>query len=91
MKRTPIIVPGQVYLHPCNEYLVVVKANKGDIGFKGRGLAGIHENGAFLERFGPVNPEDLSEEERETLSSFTNHPLTTGWVVGEDDEMEDDE
>jgi hypothetical protein len=85
MKRTPIIVPGQVFLHPLNEYIVVTKANRGDISFKGAGITGMHEAELFLQRFGPVDPADLSAEEQRALAEFTNKPLCTGWVVQDGD------
>ncbi len=90
MKRTPIIVPGQVFLHPTNEYIVVTKANRGDISFKGQGITGMHEAELFLKRFGPVDPADLSAEEQQALHQFTDKPLSTGWVV-QDDDFDDEE
>ncbi len=95
MKRTPIIVPGQVYLSTeYNEYLVVVKAIKGDIQFRGTGFNGMHESELFLERFHPVNDADLSEHEREVLITLLDKPgvpLSTGWVAPADEDDEDDE
>ena len=88
MKRTPIIVPGQVYLHTAlNEYAVVTKATKGDIQFKGLGFGGLNEAELFLERFGPVNPQDLDEEETKQLLSLlpSNTKLSTGWVTPDDE------
>ena len=90
MKRTPIISVGQVYLHPANEYLVVTKVNRGDIGFQGPGFTGMHEVELFLERFGPVDPADLTEAEQAVLLALVdNKPLIIGWV--EPDENEEEE
>jgi hypothetical protein len=83
MQRTPIIVAGQVYLHPdLNEYLVVVKANQGEIKFKGRGISGVNDLEMFLERFGPVDPADLTTDEVQQLQGLLNSnvALSTGWV-----------
>lgn len=91
MKRTPIIVQGQVYLHSgYNEYLVVTKVNRTDIGFKGPGFSGMNEAELFLERFGPVDPSDLSEDERVVLQELCpGKTLSTGWVPPEDDGEDD--
>ena len=93
MKRTPIIAVGQVYLHPGhNEYLVVTKSNRGDIGFKGPGFYGLHELDTFLERFGPVDPEDLTREEYAVLQELVDgKELTVGWVEPDDDDEEEGE
>lgn len=93
MKRTPIIVPGQVYLHPdLNEYLVVTKATRGDIQFKGPGFQGMNEVERFLERFGPVDPTDLDQAEATQLHEFLPNTvkLSTGWVQPDDDDGEEE-
>jgi hypothetical protein len=95
VKRTPIIIPGQVYLHKqLNEYLVVTKATRGDIQFKGPGFGGMNEVELFLERFEPVDPADLEPAEalqlRDLVSS--NVVLTVGWVQpDEDGEFDEDD
>lgn len=93
MKRTPIIVPGQVYLHGgYNEYLVVTKVNRTDVGFSGPGFSGMNDSELFLERFGPVDPVDLSADETLVLQGLSNDkPLCTGWVQPDDDDGEDNE
>ena len=91
MSRTPIIVPGQVYLHnDLNEYLVVVKANQGDIQFKGAGFSGMNEAELFLTRFSPVDPTDLDADEVHALKALLNTPtaLSTGWVQPDDEDYE---
>ena len=91
MSRTPIIVPGQVYLHPdFNEYMVVTKANRGDIQFKGPGFRGMHEVELFLTRFQPVDVNDLNGSEVQALAEFTDVALSTGWVKREDDEYDEE-
>ncbi len=102
MKRTPIIVVGQVYLHTeVNDYLVVTKSTRGEICFSGHGFSGRNEVERFLERFGPVDPSDLEEHEAQALLAHLapNTKLSTGWVTPEDelpsfeedDELEGDE
>lgn len=93
MKRTPIVVPGQVYLHTINEYIVVTKANKGEITFRGPGISGMSQVECFLSKFAPVNPEDLTVTEAGALVNLLLKPiaLTIGWVKQEDDEFEEDD
>ena len=88
MKRTAIISVGQVYLHAeLNEYLVVTKANRGNISFAGTGFNGMNEVDTFLERFGPVSPDDLDHQETSTLKILVgNQELLTGWIEREEDE-----
>lgn len=89
MKRTPIIVIGQVYLHTeLNEYLVVTKSTRGEIFFSGNGFSGRNEVERFLERFGPVDPSDLEDQEAQALLALIQTPnpkLSTGWVTPEDE------
>lgn len=92
MKRTPIIVPAQVYLHnEHNEYIVVTKVTRGDIQFKGKGFYGMNESELFLERFSPVDPADLTPDETNELTAFLTTPLAllVGWVEPEDDGEDD--
>lgn len=97
MKRTPIIVPGQVYYHDQfkdGEYLVVTAARQGDITYRGPGFTGHSEVDVFLERFLPVDPEDLSAPEAEQLTELLNNSkisLSTGWVVMDGDNEEDED
>lgn len=97
MKRTPIIVQGQVYL-PRDpqayhyEYLVVSKVNRTDISFRGPGFNGMNDVELFLERFAPVDPQDLSIDEQQLLLELiTSTKLLTGWVEPDDDDGEDEE
>lgn len=94
MKRTPIITVGQVYLHPeHNEYLVVTKSNRGDIRFSGPGFLGACDVERFLERFGPVDPIDLTEDEHMSLLGLLDvgGKLSTGWVEPDDDDEDGDD
>jgi hypothetical protein len=93
MKRTPIISVGQVYLHAdLNEYLVVTKSTRGLIQFKGTSFSGMNDVELFLERFGPVNPEDLLEEEATALKVLLpcGTDLLVGWVSQDGDEEFDE-
>jgi hypothetical protein len=90
----PIVLPGQVFLHTAlNEYVVVTDVKRGDISYKGLGLSGHNEIDLFLERFGPVNPVDLTEKEYTDLATLTPARLSIGWVKPEDwvDGEEDEE
>ena len=97
MKRTPIIVVGQVYLHnDLNEYAVVVKSTRQQIQYRGKTdsgqiFGGLNEAEVFLERFGPVDPADLTKEEVATLTSLLDKPmpLSIGWVCIDDEEDDD--
>lgn len=93
MSRTPIIIPGQVYLHPSNEYITVTKSNQGLITFKGDGISGMHDVDIFLERCGPVDPEDLDDSETTELLVFLNEgaKLSTGWIILDGDDEDWDE
>ena len=91
MSKMAIILPGQVYLsEDHNEYLVVLKSVKGDIVYKGIGFGGRHDWELFMERFKPVNPVDLTEDEAKTLKSFLDEgtELSIGWVQWENEEEE---
>lgn len=81
--RSPIITEGQVYYHePDNTYLVVTK-KLGEMvrytcqphgGFVG--VRGSLEDIDFIERFQPVDPADLTVDERAELLSYCQ-PGTT--------------
>jgi hypothetical protein len=93
MKRTPIILPGQVYLHySLNEYIVVTKSTRGDVRYRGKGFSGMNEVELFLERCGPVDPEDLTITETADLTALLSEPgpLLIGWVTCDDDETDDE-
>lgn len=98
MKRTPIIVQGQVYLpvdsnSRCYEYLVVSRVNRTNISFSGPGFSGMNEAELFLERFAPVDPVDLSADETAVLLSLLPEGavLRMGWVEPEGDDDDDDQ
>jgi hypothetical protein len=94
MNRNPIVLPGQVYLHSdVNEYVVVTKSNQGHIQFAGKGIIGVHDIELFLERFGPVDPTDLTSEEKTDLSVVLSQDtvLSTGYVKQEDEAEFDNE
>jgi hypothetical protein len=81
-----IISVGQLFLHPVlNEYIIVTKSNKGQISYKGVGISGLKEDESFLESFGPVDPEDVSDEEIQVLLSFcpSGTKAKVGFIVQE--------
>jgi len=98
MKRTPIIISGQVYLHTeLNEYAVVTSSTRQMIRYagvtdKGGVFSGVNDAYIFLDRFEPVNPADLDDNEAKALLNLLTSPmpLSIGWVSdeGEDDEEE---
>ena len=95
MKRTPIITVGQVYLHiEHNEYAVVTKSNRGNIFYRGLGgFSGMNEAECFLDRFAPVDPIDLDDNEERQLIELLPEPqaLSVGWVHTEDEDGDEDE
>jgi hypothetical protein len=89
----PIILTGQVYLHPgYNEYLVVSQVTRTNIHFKGPGFNGMHDVETFLNRFGPVDPADLDDEEKLTLLYLIDADtrLKIGWVQPDEEPLDDE-
>ena len=77
-----IVLPGQVYYHEqLNEYLVVTRANRGDISYSGPGFRGNMEVETFLSTFQPVDVDDLEEGEALTLVNLAGTQLKTGYVA----------
>lgn len=69
-QRAPMILAGQIfYNEPLNEYLIVTKANRGQISYAGNGFKGHSEDQSFIERFKPVNPTDVDANELVDLLS----------------------
>lgn len=82
-KHIPIIAVGQVFLNEdLNEYLIVSKNNFGQIYYAGPNFKGQSEVETFIERFAPVNPDDVVEQELSTLLSFcpVNTVASTGYI-----------
>ncbi len=66
-----IILEGQVYYdEEKNDYLVVTANNRGVISYSGHGFRGLLGDDAFIERFQPVDPADLTPAEEQQLLSF---------------------
>lgn len=66
MKSTKpvIILPGQVYLdEEKNSYLIVQRRNGETVAYCGAGFKGMLEDEIFLDRFLPVDPVDVAENE----------------------------
>jgi hypothetical protein len=86
LTRSPIILVGQVFLNEdANEYAVVTNNNRGHISFSGMGFKGQCEDVMFIERFPPVDPEDLETMEYAELLSFCpdGTVLATGFISDE--------
>jgi hypothetical protein len=59
-----IILPGQLYLdEEKNAYLIVTKKHGEVVSYAGPGFRGMLEDDVFLNRFPPVDPEDVSAGE----------------------------
>lgn len=79
--RAPLILVGQIYLNPdVQEYLIVTNNNRGQVSYEGVGFKGQAEDETFIERFGPVDPEDVDTPELQELLSFC--PAETEALVG---------
>jgi len=77
----PIVLQGQVYFHDgLNEYIVVTRALKGDITYAGPGIKGHMDVEDFLEKYAPVDVNDLDADEKKQLSSLAGAELSTGYV-----------
>lgn len=65
-----IISAGQVYLdEQKNAYLIVTKTRSELVSYAGPGFRGQLDEDKFLNRFPPVDPEDVSSEELDCLLS----------------------
>lgn len=86
----PIVLPGQVYLHrELEDYLVVTRATRGEIVYRGPAASGRRDIREFLQSFDPVDPVDLTPAERAQLTELAGAELRVGWtgpIDGEDDE-----
>lgn len=76
-QRAPIILEGQVYYDETKNSYLVVTARKGEmVSYTGQpfngcpGFRGKLEDEQFIERFQPVDPIDLTPEEKRELLSF---------------------
>lgn len=59
-----IILPGQLYLdEEKNRYLIVTKKHGEVVTYTGHGFRGMLEEEIFLNRFLPVDPVDVADEE----------------------------
>ncbi len=73
MKSTKpvIILAGQVYFDDDkNDYLVVKRKIGEVVSYEGRGFRGMLEDEIFLQKFQPVDPEDLTDAEALYLSNL---------------------
>jgi len=69
--RSPLILAGQLYYNgQVNEYLIVTSNNRGQVSYEGVGFKGQAEDITFIERFQPVNPNDVDEQELSELLAF---------------------
>lgn len=90
--RSPLIQVGQFYLNEwLDEYLIVTKNNRGQIHYEGDGFNGQSEDWCFIEKFPPVDPEDV--DALEIISLVSKCPFGTqakiGYIMSEDEEVEE--
>lgn len=87
--KSPLILPGQVYLNEqLDEYIVVTRTNRGQIFFRGVGIHGSAEDQEFVDYYPPVDPEDLTGIERGELEGLVEGlELLVGFVPAEEEEV----
>ena len=69
--RAPMIAAGQLYLNEeLNEYAIVTNNARGQISYSGFGFKGHSEDQSFIERFKPVDPTDVDQDEIKVLLSY---------------------
>jgi len=87
--RAPIILEGQVYYDETKNSYLVVTMKKGEmISYSGQpfagslGFRGRLEDEDFISRFQPVDPSDLTPDEKRELLSFCQPGATlkTGFI-----------
>lgn len=81
-----MISVGQLFLNAeLNEYLIVTKNSRGQISYAGAGFRGHSEDHSFIERFDPVNPDDVSVDEIAGLLSLCpiGTKASTGFISQE--------
>lgn len=79
--RPLLIQVGQLFLHEqLNEYMIVTRNDRGQISFEGSGFRGQLEDFAFIEKFQPVDPENVDQAEIEYL--LTMCPPGTEALIG---------
>lgn len=92
LNKSPLILAGQVYLHQdLDEYLIVTRNNSGLVTYCGIGFKGSSDDFTFLDRFPPVDPEDVCPIELQCLLCLCPDGTTPkiGFIM--DDESEEDE
>lgn len=67
----PGIFSGEIYLsNELNEYVIVTKSSHHEITYAGYGIKGKLEDEYLVTHFGPVDPEDVDQEELSYLLSL---------------------
>ena len=92
LNKSPLIQTGQVYLHETlDEYLIVTRNNSGLVTYCGDGFKGSLDDFSFIDRFPPVDPEDVCPVELQGLLSFCPDGTSPkiGYII--DEECDDDE
>lgn len=82
--HAPIIVAGQLYLNEeLNEYMIVTRSGRGQVFYAGAGFQGHSEDQTFIERFQPVDPTDVDQDEIASLLALcpSGTKVSTGYVA----------
>ena len=91
--KSPMILPGQIYLHEdLDEYMVVTRNNRGLVTYCGDGFKGSSDDFTFIDRFQPVDPEDVCPIELQGLLSFCpdGTAAKTGFIMDADEDNEEE-
>lgn len=74
--RAPLITIGQLYLNEeVNDYLIVTGKAGDQISYAGKGFKGMCEDQTFIERFLPVDPLDVDQDELKYLVSLCSKEI----------------
>jgi len=79
-----MIAVGQLFLNAIlNEYMIITKNERGQVTYAGSGFKGHAEDHSFIERFNPVNPNDVDAFEISDLLSMcpTGTKASTGFIL----------
>lgn len=86
MKSTKpvIILAGQVFYDSEKNHYLVVRRKQGEVvSYAGHGFRGMLEEDVFLDKFQPVDPEDLTSDEVAALTGFCDEgtALKIGFIL----------
>lgn len=94
LQKSPLIVTGQIYLHAdLDEYMIVTRNKSGLVYYCGDGFKGSSDDQVFIERFQPVDPEDVCPIELQGLLNFCPEGTfaKVGYIIDEDEDQYEEE